>query len=96
MSIYKQDAGQILFDGMCISNDRYLNELYYVQDDLFFPFNYTLDDLFEYEAMMYKKMNLKKFEHLKTYFKMDGQKKIKSLIKRTEKNKLLLYWQCQR
>lgn len=85
MSIYKADQGKILYDGKSIEEEMYLEKVYYVQDDLFFPHNYSLDDLFRYESMMYPMMSLKKFEHLKTFFKMDGSKKLRSLSKGQKK-----------
>jgi ABC-2 type transport system ATP-binding protein len=85
MSIYKADSGQILYGDVCISDDDYLNKIYYVQDDLFFPMNYSLDDLFDYEKMMYSTMSEKKFQQLKEYFKLAGDKKLRSLSKGQKK-----------
>ncbi len=85
MGIYKPDNGQISYKNSLIENGNYLNHLYYVQDDLFFPTNYTVDDLFDYESMLYETMSKKKFDQLKKFFKMDGTKKLRTLSKGQKK-----------
>jgi len=85
MNIYKGDSGQILYNDTKVPNDDYMNHIYYVQDDLFFPMNYCLDDLFEYEKMLYLTMSFDKYNNLKTFFKMDGQKKLRTLSKGQKK-----------
>lgn len=82
MKIYQQDSGEILYDELN-TKDRcdYVHEFYYVQDDLFFPFNYSLDDLYNYEKMLYPKMDEKKYNKLLVFFNMDSKKKLKTLSK---------------
>lgn len=85
LSIYTPDAGKIIINGdpiEAISNN--LN-IYFVQDELYFPPNFTLDDLFDYEKLMYPKMSQKKFDSLKSYFKMPGDKKLRQLSKGQKK-----------
>lgn len=85
MNIYKADEGAIMFDGKSIEDDSYLNQIYYVQDDLYFPMHYCLDDLYNYEAMLYKTMSQSKYDQLKKYFKLDGKRKLRSLSKGQKK-----------
>jgi len=85
MNIYKGDSGQILYNDTEVPNNEYMNHIYYVQDDLFFPTNYCLDDLFEYESMLYNTMSSDKYNNLKTFFKMDGSKKLRTLSKGQKK-----------
>lgn len=85
MKIYKADEGAILFDNKSIEDDSYLNKIYYVQDDLYFPMHYALDDLYNYEAMLYKTMSQSKYNQLKEYFKLDGKRKLRSLSKGQKK-----------
>jgi len=85
MGIYSGDSGSLTYADQVIPNDVYLNNIYYVQDDLFFPLTYTLDDLFKYEKMLYKGMSQKKYNNLKEFFKMDGSKKLRSLSKGQKK-----------
>lgn len=85
MGIYKKDSGSISYKGIQVPNDEYMNHVYYVQDDLFFPISYTLDDLFRYEKMMYTTMSDNKYTNLKTFFKMDGSKRLRTLSKGQKK-----------
>lgn len=86
MKIYEQDSGDIEYNGSNIKHDNdYFHDFYYVQDDLFFPYNYTLDDLFNYEKLIYPNMNEEKYNKLITFFKMDNQKKLRSLSKGQKK-----------
>lgn len=85
MSIYKGDEGEITYKDRLIDNQSYMKHIYYVQDDLFFPYNYTLNDLFEYEAMLYPQMNKEKFEALKRFFKVDENKQLRALSKGQKK-----------
>ncbi|MBN2794956.1 MAG: ABC transporter ATP-binding protein [Clostridia bacterium] len=81
MSIYAPDAGKIMYQGQSIFGREYMSSIYYVQDDLFFPFNYTINDLFNYEKMFYPNASEAVFNKLKTYFKVDEQKKLRTLSK---------------
>lgn len=84
MGLYK-GKGQILYNNHSIDEKGYLEKIYYVQDDLFFPLNYTLDNLYEYESMYYPKMQRKKYEQLIAFFKIDTSKKLRSLSKGQKK-----------
>lgn len=86
MKIYKQDNGEIIYDGESIENrEDYVDEIYYVQDNLFFSYNHTLDDLFNYEKMLYPNMNEEKYNKLVDFFKIDNKKRLKNLSKGQQK-----------
>lgn len=85
MSIYKADSGHIAVEDKDIKSTNYLDKIYYVQDDLYFPYNYSLDNLYTYEAMLYPTMSQKKYEQLKSFFHVDGDKKLKSMSKGQKK-----------
>ncbi|MCH4886729.1 ABC transporter ATP-binding protein [Acidaminobacter sp. JC074] len=85
MGIYKPDEGQILYENVFIEKTDYLENVYYVQDDLFFPMNYSLDDLFSYEKMMYPNMSDEKYKKLVDFFKIDHGKKLRMLSKGQKK-----------
>lgn len=85
MGIYTEDEGVISYRDQSIKDQSYLENIYYVQDDLFFPSYYDLDDLFKYESMMYKSMSQDKFDKLKRYFNLDGKKKLRTLSKGQKK-----------
>jgi ABC-2 type transport system ATP-binding protein len=84
IGIYKSDQGSI----SCFDQEichKHLDNVYYVQDDLFFPLNYTLDTLFDYEAMLYKKMSREKYKKLLAFFKLPHDRRLRSLSKGQKK-----------
>lgn len=86
MKIYNQDIGNIYYDGNDIQNDdNYFSDFYYIQDDLFFPYNYSLNDLFNYEKILYSNASDEKYEKLLKYFNMDNFKKLRSFSKGQKK-----------
>ena len=86
MKIYKQDEGHIAFDGEEVDeNTEIIKDFYYVQDSLFFPYQYTLNKLFHYEKLMYKNMSQEKFEYLLKYFNIDKNKVLNKMSKGQKK-----------
>jgi ABC-2 type transport system ATP-binding protein len=86
MNIYKQDNGTIYYDDKEVKeNSEIINDFYYVQDNLFFPYQYSLKKLFEYEKLMYKNMSLNKFDYLVNYFNIDKNKNLNKLSKGQKK-----------
>lgn len=85
MGIYKADQGKITYGDVPIDNEDYLEKIYYVQDDLFFPMYYSLNDLFDYEKMLYPTMSNEKYLSLLNYFQLDGTKKLRTLSKGQKK-----------
>lgn len=82
MGVYRQDSGSISFNEKEIGGDPALmNDLYYVQDNLFFPYQYNLSRLFEYESLLYKNMSQVKFESLVNFFKIDKYKNLNKMSK---------------
>lgn len=84
MGLYK-GQGQIYYHDSNIENKDYLEKVYYVQDDLFFPINYTLEDLYKYESLYYPKMDESKYKQLVDFFKMDTSKKLRTMSKGQKK-----------
>ena len=81
MNIYKQDSGNIfLHEDEVKENSELKNDFYYVQDNLYFPYQYSLSKLFEYEKLMYKNMSQIKFESLANFFKIDKYKNLNQNI----------------
>lgn len=86
MKIYKQDDGHIAFGGEEVDeNTEIIKDFYYVQDSLFFPYQYTLNKLFQYEKLMYKNMSQEKFEYLLKYFNIDKNKVLNKMSKGQKK-----------
>ena len=74
MKVYKQDEGHISFNGEeVVEGSDIIKEFYFVQDTLYFPYQYTLNKLFHYEKLMYN-MSEEKFEYLLKYFDIDKKK----------------------
>ncbi len=86
MMIYKQDGGNIYYDGKEIKEDsELLNDFYFVQDSLFFPYQHTLSKLFAYEKLLYKNMSETKFNELISYFNIDKNKNLNKMSKGQKK-----------
>ncbi len=82
MMIYKQDQGSIYFDDIQVKEDAdILKSFYFVQDNLFFPYQYTLAKLFAYEKLMYEHMSENKFNELTGYFNVDVNKNLNKMSK---------------
>jgi ABC-2 type transport system ATP-binding protein len=86
LQIYRQDSGEIYYNGEIIKEDSLaFEDFYYVQDDLFFPFGSTIKTLFNYEKMFYKNMSEEKFNRLIRYFKINPDQKLTSMSKGQKK-----------
>ncbi len=86
LQIYKQDSGDIIYNGEIITEDSLVFEdFYYVQDDLFFPLGTTLKTLFEYEKLIYKNMSEEKFNKLVSFFTINPNQKLTSMSKGQKK-----------
>lgn len=82
MMIYRQDEGNIYFDGKEVKEENnIIKDFYYVQDNLFFPYQYTLKKLFSYEKLMYENISENKFNELVKIFNFDINKNLNKLSK---------------
>ena len=82
MTIYKEDQGTVFYyDEQVKENSEIIKEFYFVQDNLFFPYQYTLSKLFAYEKLMYKNMSQDKFNELVKYFNVDTNKNLNKMSK---------------
>lgn len=82
MMIYKQDEGGIFYNDVPVEEDsEIIKDFYFVQDNLFFPYQFTLSRLFAYEKLMYKNMSEKKFNELVNYFDIDKNKNLNKMSK---------------
>lgn len=86
MNIYKLDSGYIFFNGDAVDeNSEIIKEFYYVQDNLFFPNQYSLSKLFEFEKLMYKNISQEKFNRLVEFFNIDKNKNLNKMSKGQKK-----------
>lgn len=82
MMIYKQDEGNIFYEDVHVKEDsEIIKDFYFVQDNLFFPYQYTLNKLFTYEKLMYANMSEEKFNDLVKYFNIDKNKNLNKMSK---------------
>jgi ABC-2 type transport system ATP-binding protein len=85
MKVYKQDDGSITFNGEeVVEGSDIIKDFYFVQDTLYFPYQYTLNKLFHYEKLMYN-MSEEKFEYLLKYFNIDKNKVLNKMSKGQKK-----------
>ncbi|MDW5299171.1 MAG: ABC transporter ATP-binding protein [Sedimentibacter sp.] len=86
MMIYKQDQGNISLDENIVKEDSELiKDFYFVQDSLFFPYQFTLNKLFAYEKLLYKNISEEKFNKLVNYFNIDKNKNLNKMSKGQKK-----------
>jgi len=86
MNIYLPDEGMIIYDGNKITRGmNSFESFYYVQDDLFFPNNYSMDMMFDYEKIFYPNISREKYDKLIKYFSLNGKKKLRSMSKGQKK-----------
>lgn len=86
MMIYKQDQGDIFLDeNIVIEDSELIKDFYFVQDSLFFPYQFTLSKLFTYEKLLYKNISEEKFNKLVSYFNIDKNKNLNKMSKGQKK-----------
>ncbi len=86
MRIYKADSGEIFHNGEQITDKTpIVEEFYYVQDNLFFPNQYTIKDLYNYEKLYYKNISREKFDNLVSFFNIDTNKALNRMSKGQKK-----------
>lgn len=86
MRIYKADSGEIFCNDELITDKTpAAEEFYYVQDNLFFPNQYTIIDLYNYEKLYYKNISREKFDNLVNFFNIDKNKALNKMSKGQKK-----------
>ena len=86
MMIYKQDQGGIFLNEDMVKEDsETIKDFYFVQDSLFFPYQFSLNKLFAYEKLMYKNISEEKFNKLVNYFNIDKNKNLNKMSKGQKK-----------
>lgn len=82
MNIYKQDSGEIYYCGEKVEQKSDIkNCFYYIQDNIFFPNNFTLNKLYDFEKLLYKNIDREKFNKLVEFFKIDANKNLNKMSK---------------
>ncbi len=89
--VYRQNSGQVLIDGQKVFENLLVKEnLAFISDDLFFFTTYTIKDTAKYYQGLYKNWSWQRFESLNEIFKIDINRKVRSLSKGMQKQ--VAFW----
>lgn len=91
VGVYKQDNGEILIDGeKPYDNIKVKERIGYIQDDLFYYNQYTINDMKKFYKGQYPKFNDEMFDKLHDLFNIDPKRRIKTLSKGMKKQ--VAFW----
>lgn len=91
VGVYKQDNGEILIDGENpYDNIKVKERIGYIQDDLFYYNQYTINDMKKFYKGQYPKFNDEMFDKLHDLFNIDPKRRIKTLSKGMKKQ--VAFW----
>ncbi|MCQ2979056.1 MAG: ABC transporter ATP-binding protein [Clostridia bacterium] len=91
VGVYKQDEGEVLVDGeKSFENVNIKEKIGYIQDDLFYYNQYTIKDMMKFYKGQYKNFDEDMFNKLKEVFKINPNRKIKTLSKGMKKQ--VAFW----
>ncbi len=89
--VYKKDSGTVWVDGQEVFENQTIKEkIAFVSDDLFFFTTYTIKDSAKYYRGIYKNWSDERFEALAEIFKIDPNRKVRSLSKGMQKQ--VAFW----
>ncbi len=89
--VYRPTDGDVLIDGQRVYENLAVKErVTFISDDLFFFTTYTIKDTAKYYAGLYKNWSWARFENLKDIFKIDVNRKVRSLSKGMQKQ--VAFW----
>lgn len=84
--IYRQDSGEILFDGAQVyENPDIKNRIAYIPDDIFYFPNATIREMKDYYRSIYKNFDEKRFSALGEAFELDPKRQMRRLSKGMQK-----------
>ena len=84
--IIKPDKGEILVDGQPVyDNEDGKKDIFYIPDDIYFPANYTSEDMAEFYGSYYCGFQKKRFYDLLNIFRLDPKRKINTFSKGMKK-----------
>jgi len=89
--VYKKNSGTVLIDGEDVfENQKIKEKITFVSDDLFFFTTYTIKDTSKLYRGIYKNWSDERFEALGEIFKIDTNRKVRSLSKGMQKQ--VAFW----
>ena len=90
--IYRQDYGDVLYDGKTIySNPEIKQDIIYVSDDLFFFPHSTLDDMEDFYKRVYTNFDSERYRELCSMFRLERNRKITTFSKGMQKQAAMIF-----
>lgn len=91
IGMYKQDEGEILFEGKPIYNHEEIKKkIVYISDDLYFFHMYSIKDMAKFYSRIYEDFSFEKFNELQKIFDIDVKRKVNKLSKGMKKQ--VAFW----
>lgn len=91
IGMYKQDEGEILFEGKPVyNNEEVKKKIAYISDDLYFFHMYSIKDMAKFYSNIYENFSFEKFNQLKKIFNIDIKRKVNKLSKGMKKQ--VAFW----
>lgn len=91
IGMYKQDEGEILFEGKPVyNNEEIKKKIAYISDDLYFFHMYSIKDMANFYAKIYSNFSFEKFGKLQEIFNIDIKRKVNKLSKGMKKQ--VAFW----
>lgn len=91
IGMYKQDMGEVLFEGKPIyNNEQIKKKIAYISDDLYFFHMYSIKDMAKFYSNIYENFSFEKFNELQKVFKIDLKRKVNKLSKGMKKQ--VAFW----
>lgn len=89
--IIKPDKGEIMIDEIPVyENEEAKNRLFYISDNIYFPANFTPNDMVGFYRNYYAHFDIPRFYKLMKHFQLDEKRKINTFSKGMKKQLLVI------
>lgn len=89
--IIKPDKGEVIIDGEPVyENEEAKNKLFYISDNIYFPANFTPNDMVGFYKNYYSHFDIPRFYKLMKLFQLDEKRKISTFSKGMKKQLLVV------
>lgn len=89
--IIKPDKGEVIIDGEPVyENEEAKNKLFYISDNIYFPANFTPNDMVGFYKNYYSHFDIPRFYKLMKLFQLDEKRKISTFSKGMKKHLLVV------
>ena len=97
MGIYRQDAGEVLIDGVPVyENPAVKGKIAYIPDDVFYFLQASVQDMMKYYRGIYPGFDMERYEKLKSVFELDEKTPIRRMSKGMQKQAAFGLALCQK